>query len=398
MYLLKKHFLHRQIENIGLEYRRFQRRYRRTLILRDKLIPCLFLFVNDPLNITRLAWSYKKNNKWWTEIVPNMTSKQFKNNFRVERSTFLKIVQLIGLYVEKKNTILREAIPVQKRIACALYTLGSTSELHTIANLFGIGKTTAALILHEFCHTLVNSLFHSFINFPSTNEEIQETMDDFLQKYGCPMCAGSLDGTHVSVEPLLGAEVDYYNYKKYHSIIMLATVNSSLKFTYINIGAPGRCNDSSVYGRSSLARIIENQIYANHYMIINNIRIQSHLIADSAFALHATLLKPYPQRSNMPHAHSVFNYRLSRWRSTVERAFGLLKTRFRCLHKKIEFDLSHTITIVQAATILHNICITDNDGADMGWNISEPVHKKSACCINTAGGTEIREALTSFFF
>ena len=211
------------------------------------------------------------------------------------------------------------------------------------------------------------------------------------------MCLGAIDGTHIAIEPPMKAATDYYNYKKFHSIIMLATVNSHMKFTYINIGAPGRCNDASVFNRSNLAQIIKHEDYATHYMMINNTRVQSHLIADSAFGLSSTLLKPYPERPNMPDAHSLFNYRLSRCRSTVERAFGLLKRRFRCLNKKMEYNLGHTTTIIQAATIIHNMCIDDNDIGDTDWDICTPVYKKPACNTHTSGGSAAREALTHFF-
>ncbi|CAF3307254.1 unnamed protein product [Rotaria sp. Silwood2] len=397
LYLLKKHSLHRQVANITAEYKTLKRKYRRILILRDKLISCLFLLSNNRLNSTRLVWCYQKNNKWWTRIVPDMTNKQFKNNFRVERTTFIKLVKLIGPYIEKKNTHLRSAVVVHKRIACALYTLGSSSEFRTIAHLFGIGKTTATLILHEFCDVLVNLFFNCIIKFPTTNSEIQETMNEFFTQHGYPMCVGAVDGTHIGIKPPGGAESDYYNYKKYHSILMLAVVNSNLKFTYVNIGAPGRCNDASVYNRSSLAQVIKNDIYANNYMVINSTRIQSHMIADSAFSLSRTLLKPFSQKPNMPRSHTLFNYRLSRCRSTIERAFGALKNRFRLLHKKMEFELNNTIKIIQATTILHNLCVDENDILDVDWNISQPLHKKPACAIQSDGGTEVREALVSFF-
>ena len=167
LYLFKKHNLRHQIANITLEYRALQRKYRRSVNLRNEIISCLMSVATDRLSINRIVWSYEKNEKWWTEIVPAMTKKQFKDNFRVEHHTFLKLVQLIGPYIEKKTTALRTAISVHKRIACALYTLGTTSELRTIAHLFGVGKTTVASIVHEFCNAIVNILFNSSIIFPS---------------------------------------------------------------------------------------------------------------------------------------------------------------------------------------------------------------------------------------
>ena len=98
--------------------------------------------------------------------------------------------------------------------------------------------------------------------------------------------------------------------------------------------APGRCNDSSIYSGSNLAQVIQHPIYSKQFTLINGVKVQAHLIADSAFALNPTLMKPYATKSDMPRQHTLFNYRLSRCRSTVERSFGALKNRFRCLYKK----------------------------------------------------------------
>ncbi|CAF4749204.1 unnamed protein product [Rotaria socialis] len=235
------------------------------------------------------------------------------------------------------------------------------------------------------------------INHRDNHQEIKDTSSKFLRKFGYPMCIGAVDGTHISIKPPLGLEADYFNYKKYHSVIMLAVVNADLGFTYINVGAPGRCNDASVYSRSNLSDVIKNSIYEDHYMTVNNTKIQSHLIADSAFALDQTLLEPFPDRIDMPRQHRMFNYRLSRCRSTVERAFGMMKNRFRILHKKMEFNLDNTINIIKTAVIMHNICILHGDVEDILWHQPYPVHKKPSCPITTTNGIGVREAMIQYF-
>ncbi|CAF4064156.1 unnamed protein product [Rotaria sp. Silwood2] len=143
-----------------------------------------------------------------------MTDKQFKENFRVQRSTFGEFVRLVGPHVFKNDTNYR-----------------LSSELRTISNLFGIGINTSDLIAHKFCNTLIDLILSKLIKFPSTDAEIRKTMNGFVTKFDYPLCLGSLDGTHIQIKPPVGAESDYYNYKKFHSVIMLAAVNSNLMFT-----------------------------------------------------------------------------------------------------------------------------------------------------------------------
>ena len=208
-----------------------------------------------------------------------------KNNFRIERSTFRSLLKTIGSHLQKLDTNYRKSIPVDRRIACALYSLGSSSELRTIPNLFGVGKSTAREILHNFCSIVVEFFFKSLIKCPNTPREIQATIDVFKEKSQYPVCLGALDGTHIPIRPPLGQETDYFNYKKYHSVVMLATVNSDLLFTYINVEALGRCNDASIYNRCILSEVIQDRMYSKYFITVNNVNIQSHLIADSAFAL-----------------------------------------------------------------------------------------------------------------
>jgi hypothetical protein len=143
--------------------------------------------------------------------------------------------------------------------------------------------------------------------------------------------------------------------------------------------------------------VVQHQIYQNHFMLINNVKVQSHLIADSAFSLNSTLLKPYPDKPNMPKSQSVFNYRLSRARCSVERAFGCLKNRFRLIHRKLEHDLNNVTYIIKAATVIHNLCILAGDNTEIDWETQPVIHKKPSCNTHTRGGNNIREALTDYF-
>ncbi|XP_031495953.1 uncharacterized protein LOC116261366 [Nymphaea colorata] len=60
----------------------------------------------------------------------------------------------------------------------------------------------------------------------------------------------------------------------------------------------------------------------------------------------------------------LYNYRHSSLRTTVERAFGLLKARFPILKNHVSYPISTQVKIVQATCVLHNFIINHNPNAE----------------------------------
>jgi hypothetical protein len=93
--------------------------------------------------------------------------------------------------LKKQETHLNETVPLNKRIAVALYALGSSAEYRTIANLFGIGKSTVCQILLEFCNEIWNVFKNDLFSYPLTNEVIKKNINGF-EKMGFPQCLGAI--------------------------------------------------------------------------------------------------------------------------------------------------------------------------------------------------------------
>ena len=78
----------------------------------------------------------------------------WKENFRISRRTFEYIVRVVGPDLSRRDTKLRQSIPVNKRVAVALWRL-TTGETYRWTGLqFGIGRCTAMVMTHEFCQAI----------------------------------------------------------------------------------------------------------------------------------------------------------------------------------------------------------------------------------------------------
>ncbi|KAK2572190.1 hypothetical protein P5673_002401 [Acropora cervicornis] len=81
----------------------------------------------------------------------------------------------------------------------------------------------------------------------------------------------------------------------------------------------------------------------------------------------AMKLLNYPG-SNLTPEKEHFNYSLSRARIQIERAYGRLKGRWRCLLKGLDCDLDKVVLHVTSACIMHNMCEERKECYLEEWN------------------------------
>ena len=113
----------------------------------------------------RRAWVWPQNQFWFESLLQgDFIEDWWKENFRISRRTFEYIVWVVGLDLAKRDTRLRQSIPVNKRVAVALWRLATGDTYRSTGLQFGIGRCTAMLITHDFVKHLPNGL-QNLLNF-----------------------------------------------------------------------------------------------------------------------------------------------------------------------------------------------------------------------------------------
>ena len=172
-----------------------------------------------------------------------------------------------------------------------------------------------------------------------------------------PNCVGALDGKHVRITKPFNSGSDFFNYKGFFSVVLLAMVDAHGNFRYVDIGAPGRFSDGGVFQNSTLSKALEagslNLPPARQLIPGSTVKVPYFIVADDAFPLKPYIMKPYSRR-NLSHEEGIANYRISRARRTVENAFGILANIFRILHTPMLLQPDKVVSVVRAICVLHN--------------------------------------------
>ena len=101
-----------------------------------------------------------------------------------------------------------------------------------------------------------------FVDAPTHRESWLHIANEFDKKWNFPNCVGAIDGKHIVIQapPRCGSE--YFNYKKTHSIALLAVCNASYEFILVDVGDNGRQSDGGVYTNSRLGMLLIKLIYS----------------------------------------------------------------------------------------------------------------------------------------
>ena len=141
----------------------------------------------------------------------------WKDHFRLNYDSFRELCRFLSPFLTKRDTRFRTAIPIEKRVAIALWRLGTGKCYRSTSITFGFGKCTALDIVHDFVLALY-SVREDYISFPSNGRELRHVMRKSETKHGLPQVAGVIDGCHIKIKAPKEEHEAYYNRKQCYSV------------------------------------------------------------------------------------------------------------------------------------------------------------------------------------
>ncbi|XP_033755823.1 putative nuclease HARBI1 [Pecten maximus] len=319
-----------------------------------------------------------------TQVLDTMQDNELIMRYRFPRHIIFQLIDKVT--DEMQPTTYRcHSIPTQIQVLTCLRFLAKGDYLSEIADIHGISKSSSCLVVHRVVNAICNQLKN--INFQTGTGEVRKVKSDFHKISGFPNVVGAIDGTHIPIQGMSSDDEHTYVCRKgFHSINVQGVVNSDLRFTNAVCKFPGSTHDSFILQSSCLPDVV------------SNLQDGGWLLGDSGYPLKEWLMTPIGH----PRAGQEERYNLAhcRTRNVVERAFGVLKARFRCLHKtggSLPYNPQKCAKMIECAIRLHNLAI------DNRVPLTEPVEADAgnnhiiAPTVNNIAAAAIRDRLVQRF-
>ena len=287
--------------------------------------------------------------------------KAFNNFMRMPPEMYDEIVDKLTPALTKPTTNAREPLEPGLKIAITLRHLAAGTKYREMQYAWRVPHNTISKVVREVCAAIILVYTEEQLKPPQNADDWREITDAWMRRWNFPHVVGAIAGKHIAIRSPGNTGSDYYNYKGFFSIILLAVVTSDYKFLWIDTSGKGSSSDAQIYNISQLQEGLEK----------NDIRgfpqpdplpgdtqdIPYFLVGDDAFALRQFMMKPYGSRTLTPRQR-IFNYRLSRARRVVENTFGILANRFQVILTKMGHSVETVKLIVKACVLLHNLMRT----------------------------------------
>ena len=279
--------------------------------------------------------------------------------------------------------------------------LATGESLRSLAMQYRVSRSSICHIIPEVCEAIWTEMKSDYMKFPTSKEEWKTIAEEFDTLWQFPHCCGAIDGKHIRmICPNNTGSLYYSKYKSCFSIVLMACVDASSRFIFIDVGNYGSNNDSGIFSHSNFGSAIKDgKVGLPDAELVHGLekygKMPYTFIGDEGFPLLTNLMKPVPG-TNIPERERIYNYRLSRARRIVECAFGKLANRWRILHTKIDVQPEGAKKIVKACCVLHNFLIQKDNGV---VNANENVTRAENPCeaSKRVSAVEVRNKFIEFF-
>ncbi|KAM8701295.1 hypothetical protein ACLKA7_007690 [Drosophila subpalustris] len=127
-----------------------------------------------------------------------------------------------------------------------------------VASSYRISKQHLGRTINLVCDGICSALSGEFPRWDKQN--MLKWANEYEKQWNIPNCIGAIDGKHVPIKKPPNSGSAFYNYKGFHSIVLMAVCDASYRFTFIDVGAYGSEGDINAFSHSKLGKALMSRV------------------------------------------------------------------------------------------------------------------------------------------
>jgi len=254
------------------------------------------------------------------------------------------------------NAHFRLAIPLETKVAIALAHIGSGNSLQMVGEVYGNTKSTISITVREFCEVVSRHL-KPIIFMKPANIRIKQMISKFEVLHHIPYIIRVIDVTHI---PIIAPSIDptsYHCRKGFYSFLLQGICDVECKFSDYDFGWARGMHDWALFLKIDIGK-----------HVVKGKAFPYKLIGDVTYPIRPWFWCPFKGgNSELSPKKMHWDFIQSSTRMAIEKAFDMLKGRWKILFKRVDPPLSHVPNLIIVCLSLHNSCIIHKDNFNMQW-------------------------------
>jgi hypothetical protein len=303
----------------------------------------------------------------------------FRRRFRMSIRLFNRIVAGISepgksenykYFTQRYDALGAAGLSPRQKVTCAIRQLAYGASADQCDEYIRIGESTANECLHKFCRSIVEVYSEVYLRRP-TQIDVNRIVAFHKEKHGFPGMLGSIDCMHWAWRNCPTAWKGQFTRGDhgYPTIMLEAVASHDLWIWHAFFGVSGSNNDINVLNQSPLFNeVLLGTAPMCNFEVNGKLYTKGYYLADRIYPEWATLVKSftYPPEENLPMKY--FKARQESCRKDVERAFGVLQSRWAMIRGPARSMSIPVIgDIMTACIILHNMIVEDEGHDILNW-------------------------------
>ena len=298
----------------------------------------------------------------------------FRRRFRMNKEVFLRIVNRLSenvtFFQQRRDAVGRLGLSPLQKCTAAIRMLAYGCAADATDEYLRLGESTALSCLTNFTESVIQLFGEEYLRRPTT-EDLQRLLD-IGEIRGFPEMVGSIDCMHWEWKNCPTAwKGQYTRGSGKPTIVLEAVASQDLWIWHAFFGPPGTLNDINVLDRSPIFDdILQGRAPRVQYVVNGHQYDMAYYLTDGIYPKWSTFI----QSISLPQGPKaeLFAKVQESTRKDVERAFGVLQSRFAIVkNPAILWDKKQIGMVMRTCIILHNMIVENERNGYTQYDTSE---------------------------